>query len=352
VIVKAHSSHPGTAELVAMAVQKAVAACGAPPGIFSLLHGPGATVGKRLVTHPLIKAVGFTGSRKAGRALFDAAVSRPDPIPVYAEMGSINPVFVLPGALRARKEEIAKGLTASATLGVGQFCTNPGLVIGLRSGELQDLVAQTGRLFEQVPAETMLNSRIAEAYQRGLDRLQNAPGVTIGGRSSAVPDAERNQAQPTLFSAEGKAFLSDSGLSEEVFGPSTLVIQASDREELLTVAAALEGHLTAAIHGTEEDLHEYAELMAVLQRKVGRLIVNGFPTGVEVCRSMNHGGPWPATTDVHFTSVGTAAIYRFARPVCYQDVPQSLLKKELQDANPLGILRQVDGDYTREAVSR
>jgi NADP-dependent aldehyde dehydrogenase len=350
VIVKAHSSHPGTAELVGRALEKAVEGTAAPAGIFSLLHGPGRTVGIRLVTHPLIKAAGFTGSHAAGRALVDAAFSRPEPIPVYAEMGSINPVFLLPGAVRSRGQEIAKDLTASATLGAGQFCTNPGLVIGLESEDLEDLVRQTGQLFEQAPAQTMLNRRIKDAYQQGLERLETSAGVTVRGRSSATPDSIKTQAQPMLFSSEGRVFLDNSILSEEVFGPSTLMIRAVDKEELIRVATALEGHLTASIHGTEEDLEEYGDLVAVLQRKVGRLIINGFPTGVEVCRSMNHGGPWPATTDVHFTSVGTAAIYRFARPVCYQDVPQSLLPPELSDSNPLGILRQIDGNYTRKAI--
>ena len=352
VIVKAHGSHPGTAELVAAAVNRAMAAEKMPPGIFSLLHGPGKTVGIQLVTHPLIKAVGFTGSRHAGRALFDAAASRPEPIPVYAEMGSINPVFLLPGALRDRGMEIAGGLSASATLGGGQFCTNPGLVVGLDSEELDAFVRQAGLLFQEAAVETMLNTRIHRAYQEGSNKLKAVKGVEVSAEAIGVSEVDGNQGRPTLFTSDGQTFLGNPLLREEVFGPSSLVIRARSREELLRIAATLKGHLTASIHGSEQELLDYSDLAAVLQRNVGRLIFNGFPTGVEVCAAMNHGGPYPASSDSHFTSVGTAAIYRFARPICFQGFPDPALAPELQDENPLGILRQVDGLYTRDPIPR
>jgi alpha-ketoglutaric semialdehyde dehydrogenase len=350
VIVKAHGSHPGTAELVATAVTRAVEAEKLPPGTFSLLHGPGKTVGIQLVTHPLVRAVGFTGSRRAGRALFDAAASRPEPIPVYAEMGSVNPVFLLPEALRERSREIAGGLSASANLGVGQFCTNPGLVIGLDSEELDAFVSQTGLLFQEAAVETMLNPRIHRAYQEGSNKLKAAEGVALSAQSGSAPDPDRLQARPALFASDGRTFLENPLLSEEVFGPSSLVIRAQNREQLLRIAATLKGHLTASIHGSEQELREYADLTGVLQRSVGRLIFNGFPTGVEVCAAMNHGGPYPASTDSHFTSVGTAAIYRFCRPVCFQGFPDHALAPELQDENPLGILRQINGRFTRDLI--
>ena len=351
VIVKAHGSHPGTAELVASAISRAIKAEKMPPGVFALLHGPGRTVGIQLVIHPLIKAAGFTGSRQAGRALFDAAAARPEPIPVYAEMGSINPVFLLPQALRERVKEIADGLSASVTLGVGQFCTNPGLVVGLDSDELEAFIRQTGLLFRDAPVEVMLNARIHQAYHQGSTKLRAQEGVEVSGQASSVSDPDHLQSRPALFASDGRTFLDNPLLREEVFGPSSLVIRAQNREQLLRIAATLKGHLTASIHGSEQDLLEYCDLTAVLQRNVGRLIFNGFPTGVEVCPAMNHGGPYPATTDSHFTSVGTAAIYRFARPVCFQGFPEHVLAPELQDKNPLGILRQINGRYTRDPVS-
>lgn len=351
VIVKAHGSHPGTAELVATAIHRAIAAEKMPPGMFTLLHGPGKTVGVQLVTHPLIKAAGFTGSPQAGRALFDAAVSRPEPIPVYAEMGSINPVFLLPQALSDRSEEIARGLSASATLGVGQFCTNPGLVVGLDSEELDAFIRQAGLLFREAAVETMLNVRIHRAYQEGSERLRAVEGVAVSAEAAEAPDAGRLQSRPALFSSDGRTFLANPLLREEVFGPSSLIVRARSREELLRIAETLEGHLTASIHGSDQDLTDYSDLTAVLQRNVGRLIFNGFPTGVEVCAAMNHCGPYPASTDSHFTSVGTAAIYRFVRPICFQGFPEHALAPELQDENPLGILRQINGHYTRDPIS-
>jgi NADP-dependent aldehyde dehydrogenase len=349
VIVKAHRSHPGTSELAAAAIQRALEALSLPPGIFSLLHGTGGVVGQALVSHPYARAVGFTGSQRGGKALFDTACRRDDPIPVYAEMGSVNPVFVLPGALKSRGAEIAEGLKASVTLGVGQFCTNPGLVVGLVSAELHDFLDQLGVLFSQAPAETMLNSGIREAYEEGVNGLQAFPGVVVtatGGEALAAA----NQARPVVFSASSEVFQGSRDLSREVFGPSTLVVCSESHQERLRIAQDLEGHLTATIHGTADELAAHSDLIDALEQKVGRLIFNGFPTGVEVCPSMNHGGPYPAATDVHFTSVGTASIFRWARPLCYQGFPDSALPPELQNSNPLAIWRTVNGALTKSPV--
>lgn len=349
VVVKAHSSHPGTAELVASALTRAIEAESMPAGLFSLIHGPGRTLGTSLVTHPAITAAGFTGSHSGGRALFDAAAARRRPIPVYAEMGSFNPVFVLPGALAKRGKEIAAGLKNSVTLGVGQFCTNPGLVAGLASPVLSSFVQTAANEFSASESGIMLNERIADAYRAGVDRLAATDGVDSVGTGRSGDDGARGV--PALFRTSSRRFLENPELSEEVFGPSTLVVEGTTEEELIAVAEGLEGHLTATIHATESDLAEYRALVCVLERKVGRLIINGFPTGVEVCPSMNHGGPYPATTDVHFTSVGTGAILRFARPICYQDFPESALPEELKNANPRGILRTVNGVATREPIT-
>lgn len=348
VVVKAHSSHPGTSELVARAIATAAESESMPRGVFSMLHGPGTTVGIALVEHEAITAVGFTGSYTGGRALFDAAASRPKPIPVYAEMGSINPVFVLPGASRERREEIAKGLTGSVTLGVGQFCTNPGLVVGLEGEGFAELAEATGREISGVEAGIMLNRRIHRAYTEGVDALRAKTGVEL--LSSGLEATGEVAGRAALFRTSAAAIIADRSLAEEVFGPSTLFVNAASREELLRVADELVGHLTCTVHGTPEDLAEYADLLDTLQQKAGRLIFNGYPTGVEVCHAMTHGGPFPSTTDPHFTSVGTAAMLRFARPVSWQGFPDEALPPELRNANPLGILRQIDGGYTRDPL--
>ena len=350
VVIKAHSSHPGTAELVATALCRAVEKESLPAGLVSLLHGPGASVGISLVRHPLIRAAGFTGSHSGGRALFDAAASRDDPIPVYAEMGSINPVFVLPGAMESRHEEIAEGLINSVTLGAGQFCTNPGLVCGIRSDALTRFASAAGAAVRKKTCDTMLNAKIQSAYIRGVEKMRGSDGVELVAESGQTGSATCGV--PTLFKTDAQTYLAGEALAAEVFGPSTLIVSCADTAELLRVAGGLSGHLTATIHGTEDDLETNAELIHILERKAGRLIFNGYPTGVEVCSAMNHGGPYPATTDVHFTSVGTAAIFRFARPLCYQNFPDSQLPPELKDENPLGLLRYVNGEYTKSAVRR
>ncbi len=340
VIVKAHHSHPGVAEIVGQAVQAAAEAESMPEGVFSLLFGRGRTVGTALVKHPGIRAVGFTGSHAGGRALMDLAAARPEPIPVYAEMGSLNPVFVLPEALKERGDAIAEGLSGSVTLGVGQFCTCPGLVIAA-SGDLADHFAKTlaAKQGEAAPA-VMLNEGIHAAYASGVEKLQAHPSV------KALAAAETQAGclgDPALFTVEAKDFIGDALLSAEVFGPSTTLVTHHSREELLDLARQLEGHLTGTVHGTEADLEAHRDLLETLERKVGRLIVNGFPTGVEVCHAMVHGGPYPATSDGRSTSVGTQAIFRFTRAIAYQGFPQSQLPPELQDDNPLGIARIVDG---------
>ncbi len=346
VVVKAHERHPGTSELVATAVRRAVEACQLPAGVFSMLHGFGKTVGLALVKHPLAKAVGFTGSRIAGRSLFDAAAARREPIPVFAEMSSLNPVFILPGALQAHAGKIAEGLKNSVTLGAGQFCTKPGLVFGLHSGEFDRFQETLAGLLETVAPTTMLHAGISESYHKGLARISATGGVIRLARSKAVPDFAKTQGEAVVVRTDAANFKQHPELAEEIFGPYSLLITAQSLGELEDLARHLEGQLTATVHGTPDDLAQAVPLLRLLERKAGRLILNGFPTGVEVCPSMNHGGPYPATTDVRFTSVGTAALHRFVRPVCYQDFSAALLPDALKDENPLGILRTVNGKLT------
>jgi alpha-ketoglutaric semialdehyde dehydrogenase len=346
VVVKAHPAHPATSECAARAIVDAVKAAGMPPGIFSLLQSTRNEIARALVQHPRTRAVGFTGSLRAGRALFDAAAARPDPIPVYAEMGSINPVFLLPGALAERADALAEGLTNSVTLGVGQFCTNPGLTIGIDDESLERFARRMTHLIGQAPSGTMLYPALLQSYEAGVQRLSALDGI-CAVRSSNDADAAATRALPALFDTTADTFLRHRELGEEVFGPSTILVRCRSREAMEAVARHLDGQLTATIHGTPADLAEHAALLAILQDKVGRLIVNGFPTGVEVCPSMQHGGPYPATTDSRSTSVGTAAILRFVRPLAYQNFPASALPVELQDANPRAISRLVDGQLTK-----
>jgi len=347
--VKAPPAHPATSELAAGAVIEAIKATGIPPGTFSLIHSTRNEIARTLVQRSPIKAVAFTGSLRAGRALFDAAASRPDPIPVYAEMGSVNPVFLLPGALAERAEAIAEGLKNSVTLGVGQFCTNPGLTIGIDDEGFERFARRMQQLIADAPAGRMLYAALFQSYQAGVDRLSAIQGVAT--TRSPVGTGPASHACASLFETGGQTFIRHPELGEEVFGPSTVVVRCGSREEMETIAHRLDGQLTATIHGTPSDLAEYASLISVLEDKAGRLIVNGYPTGVEVCGSMQHGGPYPATTDSRTTSVGTAAIHRFARPVAYQDFPHSLLPLELWDTNPRQIWRMVDGQMTKEGLS-
>lgn len=347
VVLKAHPAHPGTSELTARALLRAADATGMPEGVFSLLHGWSHEVGLALVRHPLIQAVGFTGSLRGGRAIFDAAAARPAPIPVYAEMGSVNPIFLLPSAVEARGEALADGLATSITVGVGQFCTNPGLVLGVRGDPLDRFLERLSERISGSPRGTMLYAGICDGYHRGIDNLKRSEGVEVRAEAAPAEQPGGSSANAVLFTTDVATLRRNPHLAEEVFGPSSLVVAADSAEELLEVASSLEGQLTATVHGTEEDLLRHQELIRVLERKAGRLIFNGFPTGVEVGHAMHHGGPYPATTDSRTTSVGSAAILRFARPVAYQDFPESALPPELRDANPRGIWRLVDGEMKR-----
>jgi NADP-dependent aldehyde dehydrogenase len=350
VVVKAHRAHPGTAELVATAINRAIAACGLPPATFSLIHGGGATIGIAMVKHPATAAVGFTGSHTAGRALFDAAASRPHPIPVFAEMSSLNPLFALPGALAERGAALALGLLTSFTLGVGQFCTKPGLVFAVRGADTDAFLQKLADLVRAAPCGTMLTGGIREAFLENCAKVTHVAGVSSLATATTAANETHTESQPSVATTTAKNFLAHPALATEAFGPFTLVVLADTAEELAACAAALEGQLTATVHGNPADLAAARPLLAALERIAGRLLINGFPTGVEVCPAMNHGGPSPATTDPRFTSVGTAAIYRFARPVCYQSFPDALLPDALKSANPLGLLRLVDGKPTRDPL--
>lgn len=346
VVFKAHPAHPGVCEMVGTAIQRAVKKSNMPEGTFSMVNGRSTAVGLALVRHPLITAVGFTGSYRGGKALYDEAAKRPVPIPVYAEMGSTNPVFILPDALRERKEKIAQDLAAAVTLGVGQFCTNPGLVFLPGSEDTPSFKEALSTSIKGIGAGVMLTTGMQSNFQQGLKKLSSAKGVEVLAQGSSEGTGARGAAH--LLHASIDSFLSDETLEEEVFGPSTLAVSANTKDELMKAARNLHGHITATIHATEKDLAEYKDLISVLEQKVGRLIINGYPTGVEVCHSMVHGGPFPATTDSRSTSVGTGAISRFTRPVCYQNFPSSLLPEELQDGNPLKIMRLVNGERKRD----
>jgi NADP-dependent aldehyde dehydrogenase len=343
VAVKAHPAHPGTSELAGLAVREAVRQSGLPAGIFSLLFDANIAVGQQLVRHPAIKAVGFTGSPSGGRALMQLANARPEPIPCFAEMGSTNPLFILPEALRQRGAALAQGLQSSFTLGSGQFCTKPGLVFVPQDGAGEFLDALRSGV-AGLGAHGMLTPRIAERYAELVKgRAAAGRAERIAGEQSA-PLGEGAATAAAVFSVPLDSFLNDAELEEEIFGPTTLLVHYGGMADLVRAAERLHGHLTATLHGTDDDLRNAAELIAVLERKVGRLLFNGYPTGVEVCPAMVHGGPFPATSDGRSTSVGTRAILRFARPVCYQDFPDDALPAELRSENPLGILRMVNGD--------
>jgi 2,5-dioxopentanoate dehydrogenase len=351
VVVKGHSAHPGTSELVAGAIVRAVQKSGLPAGTFSLLNAVDPSVSIALVQHPATKAVAFTGSERAGRAIFDAAAQRPEPIPAFVEMGSTNPVFILPGALQERGDAIAQGLTNSINLSAGQFCTCPGLIFGLETSAFQSFREKLAGAFEQAIPASMVHPGILKGYEQSLARVRSIKGVAEK-RSSKAADAAKAEAPPVLFETDASTWLASEALAQEVFGPSAIVVRGKSEQELLQIADSLPGSLTATIHGTTEDLKQHHKLTAVLEKKAGRLIFNGYPTGVEVSSAMHHGGPYPATGDSKFTSVGTAAIYRFLRPVCYQGFPNKALPLELQDENPHKIWRTVDGQLTRDGVKR
>ena len=344
VVVKGHSAHPGTAELVAGAVTRAAQKTGMPEGVFSLINGPGNSVGQALVTDPRIKAVGFTGSRGGGTQLMKLAANRPVPIPVYAEMSSINPVFLLPEALEARAEALGAAFVASLTMGAGQFCTNPGLVLAVEGPALDRFLTAAADATSGAPAQTMLSPGIHKAYESGVARMASAPALRqlSEGKEAEGPTCGR----AALFTIAAKDFIADvEAHSEEVFGAASLVIRCADADEMLSVIPHLEGQLTATVHLDEGDTALAQRLVPMLERKVGRILANGWPTGVEVTDAMVHGGPYPSTSDGRSTSVGTLAIDRFLRPVAYQDLPAGLLPAELRD-DAAGIPRRVDGKPT------
>jgi len=351
VIVKAHGAHPGTSELVGRAIRESVRECGFPEGVFSLLFGSGARVGAALVKHPMVKAGGFTGSRAAGRTLMDLAASRPEPIPVYAEMSSTNPVFILPGALRERADSTAAGLHSSFTAGAGQFCTKPGMIFLADGGDEVPFRNKLRELVEASAEFSLLTANIHSSYQSAVAGRKSGGTATIAAQAVEPSTGRGFAVSSILFETDAASFLKNRELDAEIFGPTTLLVRNTKRDEMLEIARNLEGHLTATIHGTDQDLREFAELISILERKVGRLVFNGFPTGVEVSHAMVHGGPYPSTSDGRSTSVGSRAIFRFTRAVCYQGFPDHALPEELKDANPLGIWRMVDGQMTREAIS-
>ena len=350
VIVKAHPALPATSALVGKAIQKATIKTNMPDGVFSLLFDNGIETGIELVKTPLVKAVGFTGSFKAGKALYDAAVRRPDPIPFFAEMGSTNPIFILPGAIKERGKNIAEAFAASVTLSSGQFCSNPGILAHTGNDiEFEDILKNS---FKKTTGGIMLAPYIFKAYNAGVQQHLSVDGVRQLAKGHTATSDENNFAIPSLLVTTSVVLNDHQQLSEEVFGPSRMVISVSNKDEMINFAGNLAGQLTAKIHGTEEDLIENNELLHILEQKAGTIIINGFPTGVEVCSSMVHGGPFPATTDSRTTSVGTAAIFRFVKPVCYQNMPQSLLPEELTDMNPMKIYRLVNDMHTKEVITK
>lgn len=349
VIVKAHPAHPGASEIEARVIAASAQACGLPAGVFSVLFDSGIDVGKALVQHPAICAVGFTGSLTAGRALMDLAAQRPRPIPCFCEMSSTNPVFLLPSALRERGKQLAGGLFNSFTASAGQMCTKPGLVFLPEQPESESFLAELRTLTAASSDFTLLTPGIAASYQKSVK--SRGSRSDIESRAAAASSGSC-AASATLLETHIDDFMKSPELSHELFGPSSLVIRYSERNAILQAAEDLDGHLTACVFGSPEDLAEYQDLIQILERKAGRIIFNGFPTGVEVAHAMVHGGPYPSTSDSRFTAVGSAAILRFARPVCYQGLPESALPEELRNANPLGILRMVNGTMAKDPVEK
>lgn len=344
VVVKGHDAHPGTSEIVARTITAAVADAGLPAGTFSLLFGSGQELGIALVTDPRIKAVGFTGSRSGGTALVAAAAARPEPIPVYAEMSSINPVFLLEGALATRGAELGKAFIGSLTMGSGQFCTNPGLVIAVDGPGLDAFVAAAGEAISAAPATPMLTPNIARSYAAGVETLGGTADLIARGAAGAIETC----GQAALFSTDAQSFLGSEDLQAEVFGASSLIVRCADAAEVRAVATGIEGQLTATVHADASDEQAAGELLPLLELKAGRILFNGWPTGVEVCHAMVHGGPFPATSDSRTTSVGARAIERFLRPVAYQDVPKALLPSAVADGNPDHLWRRIDGRLTQD----
>lgn len=325
VVVKGHSAHPGTGEIVAEAIHAAIRTCDLHAGTFSLIQGGKRDVGTALVQHPLIRAVGFTGSLGGGRALFDLCASRPEPIPFFGELGSVNPMFLMPAALKARGAEIGTGWAGSLTMGAGQFCTNPGIAFMIDGPDADTAVEAAAEALAKTGPQTMLTDGIAEAYRAGQARIAESKGV----RTVLISSCDQRTANPYLYETSGAAWLANDTLGEEVFGPLGLVVRVADADEMMAVAKSLQGQLTCTVHMDEGDTDAAKQLLPILERKAGRLLVNGFPTGVEVADSMVHSGPYPASTNFGATSVGTLSIRRFLRPVCYQNLPDALLPSDL-----------------------
>jgi 2,5-dioxopentanoate dehydrogenase len=341
VVVKGHPAHPGTSRMVGQAIRDAIAECGMPEGVFSLLQGPSNELGAALVSDPHIKAVGFTGSRGGGLALVRIAGARPEPIPVYAEMSSVNPVILFPAALAARADALGKGYVASLTMGAGQFCTNPGIVLAIGGPELDRFVEAAAEALKASQPQVMLTSAIHQSYAKGLEHRSGHPAVEVLAKGVEAATGG-NLGQGAIFAVEGEAFLQHRELGEELFGAASVVVRCKDADQIAAILEDMEGQLTATLQLDEGD-HEAARgLMPVLERKAGRILANGWPTGVEVSYAMVHGGPFPATSDPRSTSVGAAAIERFLRPVCYQDLPEALLPRPVQADNPLGLPRFVN----------
>ena len=343
VIVKAHRAHPGTSAMIGTAVVEAAERTGMPDGVFSLLHGSGEVVGQGLVKHPKIKAAGFTGSQKAGRLLYDLANQRLEPIPFFAEMGSVNPVLLLPSGLNQKTVAMLAG---SITMGVGQFCTNPGIIISLEGAGLTEFINQLGDELSNVTPDVMLTKQICKSYNQEVESLLTHKEITLEARADNSKNDNRGRA--TLVSVSGKSFINNPKLSEEVFGPYSLIIKCQNKSEIDQALNCLDGQLTGSIIGDNSELSSYDSAVKIIEKKVGRLIFNNVPTGVEVCPSMQHGGPYPASSDSRFSSVGTAAIKRFVRPITYQSWPNDKLPDELKDDNPLNIWRIVDGQLTKD----
>lgn len=345
VIVKAHNSHLGVNDLVAGAINRAAQKTNMPDGVFSSLNDNGFEVGQTLVMHKHVKSVAFTGSYKGGKALYDLAQTRKEPIPVFAEMGSINPVILLENKLQEDANGLATTYAGSITLGVGQFCTNPGLLIGIKSDALSQFSKNLSTQLDSIESGIMLNEQIGENFVNSRQKTLTEKDVLLTTKESS------NRGLPTLATTSAKNFIENPNLHHEIFGPFSILVECEDQDQLTQVVKALEGQLTGTIMGTLADLNSNVALINLLEHKVGRLVFNAAPTGVEVCHAMNHGGPFPSTTDSRFTSVGTGAIKRFVRPICYQSMPNSLLPEELKNENKLNLSRKVNGLITTDPIS-
>lgn len=348
VLVKAHPGHPGTSALVGEAIIKAAKKHNMPDGVFSLLYDNGFAVGQALVAHPLTTAVGFTGSVGGGRALFDIAAKRSNPIPVFAEMGSTNPVILLPEALKKRAQQVAEEYAGSITLGVGQFCTNPGLILGIEGEELEAFKDHLKKAFVETSPGTMLHEGIEKAFVQKSGKMLEERDVEVLVESSK--EATSGQGRPTVATAKGSEFIKNPALHEEVFGPFSMLVECKDKNELEYCVKALHGQLTGTLIGEDSDYEQHSGIIYHLQQKVGRMIFNGVPTGVEVCAAMMHGGPYPATTDSRFTAVGIQSIKRFLRPVAFQNTPQVFLPLPLKNENPNRIMRLINGEYSTDPI--